>query len=89
MIWYCFNSENENSELIEQLKNIKWSINYCSNDWRIKERKIIKDKGICVFDCSKDNQYKYEFRKECFKDYPEGTFLSNENNKYIIICGKS
>ena len=87
-ITYCFNSENENSELLEQLKNKKCSINYCSNNWRTKERKIIKEKNICVFDCSIDNQYKLEFRKECYQDCPEGTYLSIENNKCIIICGE-
>ena len=85
-ITYCFNSGNENSELLEQLKNKKCSINYCSNDWRTKKRKIIKEKDLCVFDCSIDNQYKYEFRKECYQDCPEGTYLSIENNKCVIIC---
>ena len=85
-ITYCFNSGNEISELLEQLKNKKCSINYCSNDWRTKKRKIIKEKDLCVFDCSIDNQYKYEFRKECYQDCPEGTYLSIENNKCVIIC---
>ena len=85
-ITYCFNSNSETTQLLEQLKNKKCSINYCSNDWIAKERKIIKEKEICVFDCSIDSQYKFEFRKECYQDCPEGTYLSIENNKCIIIC---
>ena len=80
-ITYCFNSNSETTQLLEQLKNKKCSINYCSNDWITKERKIIKEKDICVFDCSIDSQYKFEFRKECYQDCPEGTYLSIENNK--------
>ena len=88
-ITYCYNSDNENAQILEQLKNKKCSINYCSNDWIKKERKIIKEKNICVFDCSIDSQYKFEFRKECYQDCPEETYLSIENSKCVIICGET
>ena len=85
-IIYCFKGENEIPEFIQQLKNKKCSINDCSDNWRIKQKKIIEEKDICVYNCSEDNEYKYEFRYRCYNDCPEGTYLSNENNKCIIIC---
>ena len=83
-ITYCFNSENE----IPELKNRKCSINDCQNNWEIKQRKIIYGKDTCVYDCSLDNEYKYEFKNTCYNDCPNGTYLSNENNKCIRICGE-
>ena len=85
-ITYCFNSENEIPEFISQLKTKKCSINDCLNDWKIKQRKIIYGKDICVYDCSLDNEFKYEFKNTCYNDCPKGTYLSNENNKCLIIC---
>jgi len=87
-ITYCFNNENEIDQLIEKLKFKKCSINDCSNDWKIKERKIIEEKSVCVYDCSEDEIYRYEFKKKCYNNCPEGTYLSNKNNKCIIICGE-
>jgi surface protein len=87
-ITYCFNSENEVPEFIEQLKNKVCSINYCSDDWKIKTKKKIAEKDICVYDCSIDGEYIYEFNKTCYNECPNRTYFSNENNKCIIICGE-
>ena len=87
-VTYCFNNENEIPEFIEQLKSKKCSINDCSDDWQKKEKKAILDKNICVYDCSLDDEYKKEFKKQCYKDCPNGTYLSPENNRCIIICGE-
>ena len=87
-ITYCFNSENEIPEFIEELKSKKCSINDCSDDWKIKTKKIIPEKDMCVYDCSIESDFLYEFNKTCYNDCPEGTYLSNENNKCIIICGE-
>ena len=87
-ITYCFNSDNELSAFIEELKNKKCSINDCSDDWKIKTKKVIAGKDMCVYECSTEGDYRYEFNKTCYNDCPEGTYLSNENNKCIIICGE-
>ena len=85
-ITYCFNSENEIPEFIEQLKSKKCSTNDCSDNWQKKEKKSIKEKNMCVYDCSLDDDYKNEFKKQCYRDCPNGTYLSPENNRCIIIC---
>ena len=89
-VTYCFNSENEIEipEIIEQLKSKKCSINDCSDDWQKKEKKLIADKNMCVYDCLLDDEYKNEFKNQCYRDCPNGTYLSPENNKCIIICGE-
>ena len=50
--------------------------------------KIIPNKMQCVNNCSKDNEYKYEFGNECVAICPEGYHL--ENNKCIVnlVCDK-
>ena len=84
-ITYCFNKENE---IPAQLKNIKCSINDCSNNWNIKQKKMITGTDICVYNCSLYGEYKYEFKKTCFNVCPEGTYSAIENNKCIIVCGE-
>jgi len=84
-ITYCFNEKNE---IPAQFKNRKCSINDCSNNWEIMQKKIINGTDICVYDCSLYDEYKLEFKKTCYNDCPEGTYLSTENNKCIIICGE-
>ena len=49
-ITYCFNSENEISQFIEKLQNKSCSINDCSDNWKIKTKKIIPGKDICVYE---------------------------------------
>jgi len=85
-ITYCFNNENEITKLIEYLRAKNCSINDCSNEWITKERKMITEKNMCVYDCSGDDTYKYEFKNKCYNYCPEGTYLSNENNKCLKIC---
>ena len=47
---------------------------YCGNDWRSHIRKIVKDTGACVDDCS---GYRYENNNYCYSTCPEGaTFCS-------------
>ena len=87
-ITYCFKGENEIPKFIQQLKDKKCSINDCSDNWKIKEKKIIIEKDMCVYNCSEDNEYKYEFKNKCYNNCPEGTYLSSDNNKCIIICGE-
>ena len=37
----------------------------------------IKDKKMCIDDCSKDNEYKYLFNGNCVKECPSGTTKNN------------
>ena len=44
--------------------------------------KLIEDKKVCTFSCSKDQLYRYEFRKKCFKECPENS-TERTNNKEL------
>ena len=48
--------------------------------------KLIEEKGQCLKKCEEDSKYKYEFRKKCFEECPEGT----RKNQFFceIICTK-
>ena len=50
----------------------------CPNDYD----KLIEDKRECVSDCSNDENYKYEFRKKCYKDNcPSNSTERNTSNE--------
>ena len=44
--------------------------------------KLIKEKNLCIFNCSDDTEYKYEFNNSCIKEYP---FISDnlEHTEYL------
>ena len=85
-ITYCTNNEEKMPRIMELLKNKNCSINDCSDNWNTKQKKIITEKNICVYDCSKDDLFFYEFKNKCYKTCPEGTHLSKVNNLCIIEC---
>ena len=63
--------------------------------------KLIEEKNECVFNCSKNEFYKYEFRKKCFNECPDNSTerenitkeleLISFNKKYFCkpICNES
>ena len=46
--------------------------NFCTPDFfcPISHNKLIKEKKLCVEDCSKDSIYKYQFRHICYQECP-------------------
>jgi hypothetical protein len=52
-------------------------ISYCtkSNECPKEYDKLIEDKSECVSNCSKDGEYKFEFRKNCYKKCPSNSIL--------------
>ena len=57
---------------------------YCTPDFSCPEKynKLIPDKKECIDNCEKDVDYKYEFRKTCYKECPEGSNISSLNNSF-------
>ena len=76
-IVYCINTtniSNPNSNIfILQLSSKKCSVNYCSKDWKTKQKKIVKilNTEFCVDHCSEINFY--EYNKKCYSICPNGT----------------
>ena len=47
-------------------------------------------KKICVYDCSSDTEYLYEYKNKCYKNCPGETKKSNDNtNLCLIACPES
>ena len=76
-IWNCTKWSNDNK--IHCTKDSK-----CPNDIYDK---LIHNKKECIDNCSKDNEYRYQFRKDCYKECPEKTEKSEITSFYCnIIC---
>jgi len=81
---YCSKDETLMPKTLEQLKEKNCIINDCSDHWRIKQRKIISEKSICIYNCYEDNEYKVEYKNNCYKTCPNDSYLS-ENGKICLI----
>ena len=76
---------------LEKYKNI----NLCTEteDCPEEYNKLIYNKRECIKKCEEDDEYKYEFRKRCYKHCPEGS-IQTENytslNKYYCkaVCSE-
>ena len=51
----------------------------CPEDYYL----LIREKDQCIEDCSKDNEYKYQYNGECFKECPENSI--NINDSYMCL----
>ena len=58
---------------------------YCTKNFTCPDdfNKLIEDKKECVFDCSKDEYYKYEFRKKCYKDSCPSNSTQRDNSEEL------
>ena len=54
----CINKNNILT-IYPEIEVIKCRIEDCSNDWKAKQKKIIKDTNQCIDRCSDSNQYEY------------------------------
>ena len=70
--------EIEKEEEIQQIKT-KINENQCQKD----KSKYISETKNCIDDCSKDDNYKYEFRNNCYNKCPNKTKSSLDN---IYLC---
>ena len=61
---------------------------HSTNEYECPENyKLIEDKNLCINNCSKDTDYKYEFNNKCYNICPFNS-NSSENNEYICECKK-
>ena len=65
---------------------------YCTYNDKCPDNmnKLIIEKKICIDDCSKDLEYKFEFRQKCYKECPKNISEKSEikNNLCEVICTK-
>ena len=85
-ITYCTNNIGNMPKIKGELDIKNCTINDCSDDWNTKTKKSIEDKNICVYDCSEDDTYIHQYKNKCYNNCPEGTILSSDNKKCIVVC---
>ena len=85
-ITYCMNNIENNPSIMKELENKTCAINYCFEDWNSKQKLKIIEKNKCVYDCSDDNIYIYQFKNKCYENCPDGTILSDDNKFCLIQC---
>ena len=79
---YMDNIDDENIyNLIPELSSFRCIINNYSLIYE-EGLKIMNDKRICLDDCSKHEINNYEYKNQCYKECPMGTF-SPSSNKYL------
>ena len=83
---YCSKDETLMPNTLKKLKDKNCIINDCSEKWKIKQKKVISEKSICIYDCSEDNEYKYEYKNICYKTCPNETYLSKNGKMCLIKC---
>ena len=57
----------------------------CSNDWKIRQMKLIKNNNKCIESCNNSQQYQYEYNGKCYDNCPKG-FLYDDNNNPTKNC---
>ena len=67
--------------IIDRLKDLNPNFNNdCTNICFTQANvKIIKEKNICISECSNDDRYKYEFESICYEICPNNTHISSDN----------
>ena len=85
-ITYCINNIDNMPKILAELNNKNCSINDCSEDWKTKIKKSIDEKRICVYDCSQDDTYIFEYKNKCYNNCPDGKTLSSDNKICLIVC---
>ena len=66
------------------------NIYFCTETFECPEEynKLIFEKNECINKCDEDDNYKYEFRKKCYKECPEESKNNTSNNNYYCeaVC---
>ena len=72
--------ETDNNEILSEIKNKNCSINYCFDDWKSKQKKLINGTNECIDNCGNELEYKYEYNNKCYQHCPYGN-VSLSNNQ--------
>ena len=71
----CMNENNK--KILSELNHWKCYIIDCSDDWKLKQKKIINDN--CIDNCNKDTKYKYEYNGKCVENCQNGDYFDDNN----------
>ena len=73
----CMNDESynfPNNYIVNGLKYKKCLIRDCSNNWKLKQKKVVIDNNriTCVDKCNSNSKYKYEYFGQCSENCKNG-----------------
>ena len=72
----CMNERN--TKILSQLKYRKCYTIDCSDDWKLKQKKIISNNN-CIDNCNDDTIYKYEYNGKCVENCTNGDYFDDNN----------
>ena len=81
----CINENITKQKNFPQIIPIACHVIDCSNNWKSKQKKIIKNNNECIESCDKSLQYKYEYSGKCVENCVNG-LLYDDNNNALNIC---
>ena len=81
----CMDENNIKDKILPLISNITCHTISCSNNWKLKQKKIIYNTNICIDSCENSTQYKYEYNGKCYETCRNG-FLNNNNNNELNKC---
>ena len=81
----CLNETATKEKIIPQIKNINCYTIDCSNNWKLKQKKLININKQCIESCDNSAQYKYEFNGNCYENC-QGGFLYDDNFNALNKC---
>ena len=78
----CINEYDTLNKIFPQIKNKTCYVIDCSDNWKLKRKKIIKEKNICVDSCNNDTVYKYELNGRCYENCGHSYYFLDNQNEY-------
>ena len=91
----CIKETDNNKKFLSEIKKKNCSNNYCSDDWRSKQKKLINGTNECIDNCGNELEYKYEYNSKCYQHCPYGNINSSnyqckcELNKCLTCSSES
>ena len=62
----CLKEENTKNKIYPQFNKIKCKLNYCKDDWKSNQNKLIEKTNVCIDKCESNSIYKYEYNGKLF-----------------------
>ena len=81
----CLDENNIKNEILDQIKLKSCYTIDCSNDWKSKQKKMIKGNNTCFESCENSIQYKYEYNGTCLENCSHG-YITDDNNSGSSKC---
>ena len=80
----CIQENNNNSKIVNQIKNKTCIKIDCSENWRLIQKKINTKNNLCIDDCYIDPEYKYEYNGKCYNNCSFAYILNYNISSYNI-----